>query len=55
MQIYPKEHNAAATFVCDEKTWRKWTRIYAKAVARLVGKYVSTPMAATAMAFYQQQ
>jgi hypothetical protein len=41
MQVYPKEHNAAATFTCDEKTWRKWTRIYAEAVARLVGKYVS--------------
>jgi hypothetical protein len=42
MQVYPKEYNAAVTFSCDEKTWRKWTRIYAEAVARLVGKYVST-------------
>jgi hypothetical protein len=41
LQVYPKEYNAAATFGCDEKTWRKWTRVYAEAVARLVGKYVS--------------
>ena len=41
MHVYDTEAVSSTTFDCDEKTWRKWTWVYAEAVSRLAPKLVS--------------
>eukprot|EP00541_Cyclophora_tenuis_P002875 CAMPEP_0116555576 /NCGR_PEP_ID=MMETSP0397-20121206/8225_1 /TAXON_ID=216820 /ORGANISM="Cyclophora tenuis, Strain ECT3854" /LENGTH=318 /DNA_ID=CAMNT_0004080865 /DNA_START=230 /DNA_END=1186 /DNA_ORIENTATION=- len=40
MHAYRTEGEACTMFDCDEKTWRKWTWVYATAISKLTAKYV---------------
>ena len=41
MKQYSFENASCAWFHCDKKTWRKWTWMYVKAIARLLPQVVS--------------
>ena len=41
MQTYNYENVCCIRFNCSKKTWRKWTWVYTKAIARLASQVVS--------------
>ena len=53
MKQYSFKNASCARFHCDKKTWRKWTWMYAKAIARLVPQVVSRQLIANYYCYYQ--